>query len=312
MFERWDKMAKAFTRIGKDIAIAVKSGGPSPDSNPTLRRVLQNARAANMPKDKIENAIKKRVGAGRGELRHRHVRGLRAARHRRDGRDRHRQRRAHRRQRALGTSRRTAATWAPTGSVAFLFKRMGVFRLRPRGWPARTSRRWSWTSSTTAWKRWARARTRRASRRRSSAAPSPTSASCRRPSKRAASPSSPPSPSTSPQNLVDAHEDKAKEVLELVDALEQDEDASAVFWTADPDEAARCFIPEQGLKMCIAVPRRLGVPVTALEWWLARQRRRAWDPVSVRAQLSLSLTLSPRSGERGSDQTTSSRWSCRS
>jgi len=64
MFKRWDKMAKAFTRIGKDIAIAVKAGGHSPDSNPALRRVLQNARSANMPKDKIENAIKKASGAG--------------------------------------------------------------------------------------------------------------------------------------------------------------------------------------------------------------------------------------------------------
>lgn len=64
MFKRWDRMAKAFTRIGKDIAIAVKSGGPNPDSNPALRRVLQNARAANMPKDRIENAIKKASGQG--------------------------------------------------------------------------------------------------------------------------------------------------------------------------------------------------------------------------------------------------------
>jgi YebC/PmpR family DNA-binding regulatory protein len=64
MFKRWDRMAKAFTRIGKDIAIAVKAGGPSPENNPTLRRVLQNARAANMPKDKIENAIKKASGQG--------------------------------------------------------------------------------------------------------------------------------------------------------------------------------------------------------------------------------------------------------
>jgi len=64
MFKRWDRMAKAFTRIGKDIAIAVKAGGPSPDSNSTLRRVLQNARAANMPKDRIENAIKKASGQG--------------------------------------------------------------------------------------------------------------------------------------------------------------------------------------------------------------------------------------------------------
>jgi YebC/PmpR family DNA-binding regulatory protein len=64
MFKRWDKMAKAFTRIGKDLAIAVKAGGPSPDTNPALRRVIQNARAANMPKDKIDNAIKKASGQG--------------------------------------------------------------------------------------------------------------------------------------------------------------------------------------------------------------------------------------------------------
>jgi YebC/PmpR family DNA-binding regulatory protein len=62
MFARWNKMAKLFTRISKDIAIAVKSGGPSPDNNSTLRRVLQNARAANMPKDKVEAAIKRASG----------------------------------------------------------------------------------------------------------------------------------------------------------------------------------------------------------------------------------------------------------
>ncbi len=64
MFARWDKMAKAFTRIGKEIAMAVKAGGPSVDINPALRRVIQNARAANMPKEKIENAIKKASGQG--------------------------------------------------------------------------------------------------------------------------------------------------------------------------------------------------------------------------------------------------------
>lgn len=64
MFARWDKMAKAFTRVGKEIAIAVKAGGPNPDSNPALRRALQNARTANMPKDKVENAIKKASGQG--------------------------------------------------------------------------------------------------------------------------------------------------------------------------------------------------------------------------------------------------------
>jgi YebC/PmpR family DNA-binding regulatory protein len=62
MFKRWDKMAKAFTRIGREIAIAVKAGGPTPADNPVLRRAIQNARAANMPKDKIETAIKKASG----------------------------------------------------------------------------------------------------------------------------------------------------------------------------------------------------------------------------------------------------------
>jgi YebC/PmpR family DNA-binding regulatory protein len=62
MFARWNKMAKAFTRIAKDIAIAVKAGGPAPENNPTLRRVLQNARAVNMPKDKVEAAIKRASG----------------------------------------------------------------------------------------------------------------------------------------------------------------------------------------------------------------------------------------------------------
>jgi YebC/PmpR family DNA-binding regulatory protein len=62
MFKRWDRMAKAFTRIGKEIAIAVKAGGPNPDGNPALRRVIQNAKAVNMPKDKVEAAIKKASG----------------------------------------------------------------------------------------------------------------------------------------------------------------------------------------------------------------------------------------------------------
>src|SRR3954469_9660896 len=130
MFKRWDKMAKAFTRIGRDIAIAVKSGGPSPDSNPTLRRVLQNARAANMPRDRIENAIKKASGQGaenydivvyEGYGPHgvavivetatnnvvRTVANVRLAFKSHGG--------------SLGAE----------GSVAFQFKRMGVFRIQP-------------------------------------------------------------------------------------------------------------------------------------------------------------------------------------
>ncbi|MED5373991.1 MAG: YebC/PmpR family DNA-binding transcriptional regulator [Myxococcota bacterium] len=62
MFKRWDRMAKAFTRCGKEITIAVKAGGPIPENNPALRRAIQNARSVNMPKDKIENAIKKASG----------------------------------------------------------------------------------------------------------------------------------------------------------------------------------------------------------------------------------------------------------
>src|SRR5215470_11747416 len=59
MFARYDKMAKTFTKIGKEIAIAVKQGGPDPDNNPRLRTAIQNGRGANMPKDRIENAIKR-------------------------------------------------------------------------------------------------------------------------------------------------------------------------------------------------------------------------------------------------------------
>src|SRR3954470_6747450 len=62
MFARWDRMSKQFARIGKEIVIAVKSGGPDPAGNPLLRRVIQNARAVNMPKDKVESAIKRAAG----------------------------------------------------------------------------------------------------------------------------------------------------------------------------------------------------------------------------------------------------------
>ncbi len=62
MFARWNRMAKVFTRITKDIVIAVKAGGPNPDHNAALRRALQNARGANMPKDKVEAAVKRASG----------------------------------------------------------------------------------------------------------------------------------------------------------------------------------------------------------------------------------------------------------
>jgi YebC/PmpR family DNA-binding regulatory protein len=62
MFARWDKMAKDFTRIGKEIAIAVKASGPDVDNNPALRRCYLNAKACNMPKDRVEAAIKRAMG----------------------------------------------------------------------------------------------------------------------------------------------------------------------------------------------------------------------------------------------------------
>ncbi|HYI02253.1 YebC/PmpR family DNA-binding transcriptional regulator [Hyalangium sp.] len=132
MFARWNKMAKVFTRISKDIAIAVKAGGPNPDTNPALRRAVQNARAANMPKDKVEGAIKRASGQDaesydvvlyEGYGPHgvavivetatnnvvRTVANVRMHFKNNGG--------------SLGT----------TGSVAFQFKRMGVFRLSPEG-----------------------------------------------------------------------------------------------------------------------------------------------------------------------------------
>ncbi|MBI5837527.1 MAG: YebC/PmpR family DNA-binding transcriptional regulator [Candidatus Eisenbacteria bacterium] len=132
MFARWDKMSKAFARIGKEITIAVKASGPNPDNNPSLRRVIQNARAINMPKDKIESAIKKASGQTSADYHEvlyegyaphgiavlvetatdnptRTVGNVRSILHKYEGN--------------LGS----------TGSVSFNFKRMGVFRLNPAG-----------------------------------------------------------------------------------------------------------------------------------------------------------------------------------
>ena len=66
--KRWSAMSKAFTRIGKDIVIAVKEGGPDPDSNSRLRAVIQNAKSVNMPKDNIERAIKRATDKSLGDF----------------------------------------------------------------------------------------------------------------------------------------------------------------------------------------------------------------------------------------------------
>ena len=132
MFARWDRMSKAFSRINKEIVVAVKAGGTDPHANPALRRVIQNARQVNMPKDKVEAAIKRASGKDatnyeqiiyEGYAPHgvavivecatdnptRTVASVRAIFSKHGGN--------------LGT----------TGSVAFQFRKMGVFRLKPDG-----------------------------------------------------------------------------------------------------------------------------------------------------------------------------------
>ena len=130
MFARWNKMAKLFTRLSREIAIAVKAGGPSPDNNPSLRRVLQNARAANMPKDKVEGAIKR--ASGQDEQSYEVVLYEGYAPHGI----------AILVETATDNVVRTVANvrmhfkenegnFGTSGSVAFLFQRMGVFRIAP-------------------------------------------------------------------------------------------------------------------------------------------------------------------------------------
>jgi YebC/PmpR family DNA-binding regulatory protein len=132
IFARMDRVGKQFAKIGKEIAIAVKAGGPSLEGNPALRRVVHNARAVNMPKDKVEAAIKKASGQGatnydiviyEGYAPHgialmvetatdnvtRTVANIRHAFKAHGGN--------------MGT----------TGSVAFMFHKQGIFRLDPTG-----------------------------------------------------------------------------------------------------------------------------------------------------------------------------------
>jgi YebC/PmpR family DNA-binding regulatory protein len=132
MFARWNRMAKQFARIAKDITMAVKSGGSDPTSNPVLRRTIQNARAVNMPKDKIEAAIKR--ASGRDATNYHQVLYEGYAPHGV----------ALLVETATDNPTRTVAAvrniitkgggnLATSGSVSFLFKKMGVFRLDPAG-----------------------------------------------------------------------------------------------------------------------------------------------------------------------------------
>jgi YebC/PmpR family DNA-binding regulatory protein len=132
MFARWNRMAKQFAKIGKEITIAVKSGGPDPNSNPALRRVIQNARAVNMPKDKVDAAIKR--ATGRDATNYTEVIYEGYAPHGV----------AVLVETATDNPTRTVANvrsiftkhegnLATSGSVSFMFRKLGVFRLDPAG-----------------------------------------------------------------------------------------------------------------------------------------------------------------------------------
>ena len=225
MFARWDRMAKAFTRVSKEISIAVRAGGDNPDANPSLRRAIQNARAVNMPKDKIERAIEKAFGGSgedyseviyEGYAPHgvaivvvtatdnptRTVANLRFAFKKNNGN--------------LGNS----------GSVVFMFTQMGVFRLKPGDWDPEEVElelidhgleemgegtnedgdpvfvlRCAFNDFGTL----------QAGLDELSIEPDSTGAEW------------------IPQNLIDLDEAQAEEVLKLVDALEQDDDVQNVF-----------------------------------------------------------------------------------
>ena len=132
MFARWNRMAKQFTRIGKDITIAVRGGGPDPDNNPTLRRVIQNARAVNMPKDKVESAIKRATSKDVSNYEEVIYEGY--APH---GVAVLVQTATDNPTRTIGNIRNVfskhGGNLGTSGSVSFVFRRMGVFRLDPEG-----------------------------------------------------------------------------------------------------------------------------------------------------------------------------------
>lgn len=132
MFARWNRMAKQFARVGKEIAIAVRAGGPDPNSNPALRRAMQNARSVNMPKDNVMSAIKRASGKDatnyteiiyEGYAPHGVAILVEAA--------------TDNPTRTVANVRNVfdnnGGNMGSSGSVAFQFKKMGVFRLNPEG-----------------------------------------------------------------------------------------------------------------------------------------------------------------------------------
>ncbi|HEX9050395.1 MAG TPA: YebC/PmpR family DNA-binding transcriptional regulator [Anaeromyxobacter sp.] len=225
MFARWNRMAKTFTRIAKDIAIAVKSGGPSPDMNPALRRAIQNARAANMPKDKVEAAIKRASGQDQqayevvlyeGYGPHgvaivvetatdnvvRTVANVRMHFKEHGGN--------------LGT----------TGSVAFQFQKMGVFRLSPEGIDQDAL---ELDLIDHGLEEMGEATGEKGDRQLVIRCAFSSFGDLQHAIEARKLPLVSAESEYVPQSTVQLPEDQAKEVLELVDALEQDEDVQRVF-----------------------------------------------------------------------------------
>ena len=132
MFARWNRMAKQFARIGKDITMSAKAGGPDPGANSSLRRAIQNARAVNMPKDKIEAAIRRASGRDAAD----YVQVLYEA-YAPHGVAMLIETATDNPVRTVATVRnivtKNGGNLATSGSVSFQFKKMGVFRLDPTG-----------------------------------------------------------------------------------------------------------------------------------------------------------------------------------
>ena len=132
MFARWDRMAKQFSRIGKEIAIAVKASGPYPDINPALRRCMQNAKSVNMPKDRVEAAIKRAMGKemeNYDEILYEGYGPHGVAILVETATDNHVRSVAN----IKSIFNKGGGTLGNSGSVAFQFRKMGVFRLKPEG-----------------------------------------------------------------------------------------------------------------------------------------------------------------------------------
>ncbi len=132
MFARWDRMAKQFTRIGKEIAIAVKAGGPDPNTNPALRRCFQNAKSVNMPKDRVEAAIKRAMGKemeNYDEILYEGYAPHGVALLVETATDNHVRTVAN----IKSHFNKGGGSLGNSGSVSFQFKKMGVFKLKPEG-----------------------------------------------------------------------------------------------------------------------------------------------------------------------------------